>query len=226
MAAATLLGREISNAEEARSALAAAHKAKAEALFPLRQFISGSSALAAPTSPELQSYRDALEEIDSRMGELLPIFRAVLNVPRYADVDQPVDCPVCASSESLTPGRIQVLREALGRTAALDQACTSALAQVASAEADLGPWGRHSQTVTPSAAQLSDADIADLRSRLRAWGLPENLVIEAVRSARSIESTTRSLIAAGKKTRELLAALREDTPHGVRPEARTPCTQN
>lgn len=58
--------------------------------------------------PGTTTYREALASIEGEAARLLPVFAAILRADEVAKLAAPVDCPVCATAEALTPARLDL----------------------------------------------------------------------------------------------------------------------
>ncbi len=113
-AAGAATGEHYSTLADAKTGLETRARAKAEALFPIAQFVAAPFPSVELEVPDTTSYREALASIEEEVARLLPIFAAVLRVHEFAELTAPADCPVCATPEALTPARIDTMRAELG----------------------------------------------------------------------------------------------------------------
>ena len=61
----------------------------------------------------IEGFSARIEETSEETKRLTKLFSEVLALKEIADADKPLDCPVCASHETLTPERVLAIRERL-----------------------------------------------------------------------------------------------------------------
>lgn len=206
--AGTATGEHYSTLAEAKTALETRAKAKAEAIFPTARFVAAPIPSVEFEVPDTTTYRETLASIESEAARLLPVFAAVLRVDEFAKLTAPVDCPVCATPEALTPARINALRAELARASNLDQAAATTLASIGRADETLTALAEFVRAGIPTAGSLSETDLTGLAAKLQDWNLPPTLVRDAHASAAALTDSTKALIVAGREVREALATLR------------------
>lgn len=69
--------------------------------------------LADQVGDLLGGYRTALEAVSEETAALVPLLEAALRIPIITHVSEndPLDCPLCASAGSLTPARVNAIRD-------------------------------------------------------------------------------------------------------------------
>ncbi|WP_273491747.1 AAA family ATPase [Gordonia otitidis] len=207
-AAIAATGEHYSTLADAKTGLETRAKAKAEALFPTARFVAAPIPSAELEVPDMTTYREALASIESEVARLLPVFAAVLRVDEFAELTTPVDCPVCATPEALTPARIDALKAELAQTSNLDQTVATTLASISRAGETLTALAEFVRAGMPTAGSMSDTELTTLAAKLQDWGLPPTLVIDAYAAAEALIDSTKALVTAGRETREALVALR------------------
>ena len=81
----------------------------------------------------LDSYQDETRRVDRETRELAQLFSVALGLPSLAGLEAAVDCPLCGAHATLTPERIDTIREhvrARGEFNAAEQAARNALASL------------------------------------------------------------------------------------------------
>lgn len=207
-ATSLVAGETYASLADARAGLEQRAKTKAEALFPLARFAVAPMPEADLNPPDLTSYEGALASIEAEVARLLPLFAAVLRVDEFAELAGPTDCPVCATSEALTPERIETLKSELANAANLDQTVQAALGLVEAAGQILTALAEFVRTGLPTAGEMSQAEVADLAAKLEDWGVAPGLLHDAIASAKEISVATQALVAEGRQVRDGLAGLR------------------
>lgn len=110
--------------------------------FPMKAFES--KALASWSTPsdeqfgKLDRYVAERAKIDEETRRLTSLFREALAIPGVKQASDPVDCPLCASENSLTPERIAFIAQKLADTDDFRKAENSARSMLAQLENALG----------------------------------------------------------------------------------------
>ena len=207
-AAEAATGEHYSTLADAKTGLETRARAKAEALFPIAQFVAAPFPSVELEVPDTTSYREALASIEEEVARLLPIFAAVLRVHEFAELTAPADCPVCATPEALTPARIDTMRAELGHASNLDQTAATTLASIDRAGETLTALAEFVRAGMPSAGSLSETELNALAAKLQDWGVRPTLVRDAYAAATTLTDSTQALVTAGREVREAIAALR------------------
>lgn len=112
--------------------------------FPVRGFerksLAGWNTPAAETWSRLTTYLDECKKVDEQTRQLTALFEEALKLPAIADLDDPVDCPLCSTESALTPGRVQLIRQHVADTSEFKQAekaAQAALSQLTSSAESL-----------------------------------------------------------------------------------------
>lgn len=207
---------------DAQAALEARVRARSEAVFP----IAGFRAQPVPTldlvAPDAKHYTDILSEVDAEVARLQPILAAVLQVDEIANVAAPVDCPVCATPEALTPARIDALRAELASAKNLDQSAAETLAAIDRAQDALAVLTLYITTGAPQTADALESEISPMASKLDSWGLDADLVGDNYVSAKNIATDMRSLAPLVRAAGKTLTALRSAVQRRQAPPATAP----
>ena len=64
----------------------------------------------------LDSYQDETRRVDQETRELTQLFSVALGLPAVAELEEPADCPLCGSHATLTPERVETIREHVSAT--------------------------------------------------------------------------------------------------------------
>jgi hypothetical protein len=91
----------------------------------------------------LQIYLDERAKVDEQTRRLTALFTEALNLPAIAAATEPIDCPLCGTPVSLTPGQIAHIRTRVADT-------DSYRAAEEQAKQALTPLGSSVQTLTDS----------------------------------------------------------------------------
>ncbi|RYG78249.1 hypothetical protein EU513_04200 [Yimella sp. RIT 621] len=201
-------GEHYSTLADAKTGLETRANAKAEALFPTARFVAAPIPSVEVEVPDTTTYREALASIEGEAARLLPVFAAVLRVDEFAKLTAPVDCPVCATPEALTPARVDALRAELTRASNLDQTAATTLASIGRAGEAVTALVEFVRAGLPTAGSLSETELTGLAAKLQDWNLPPTLVRDAHAAAVALTDSTKALVAAGHEVREALATLR------------------
>lgn len=101
--------------------------------FPLAGFQRGIDDLgewkdvADDAWPRLDTFVEALGEVDAETQRLVQVYEAVLELPQVDGAAGAVDCPVCETSGALTTEQVERLKEAVAATAGLKASRTTAV---------------------------------------------------------------------------------------------------
>ena len=207
-AAEIVTGDSYVSLADAKVALESRVSAKSEAVFPIAGLRAQPISTLDLVAPDTRQYAEVLSAVDVEVARLQPILAAVLQVDEFAAVTAPVDCPVCATPEALTPARIEVLRAELASAKNLDQIAAETLAAIDRAQDALTVVTRYITTGVPQAADAPESEISPLATKLDSWGLDADLVRDSYASARSIAADIRSLTPDTQAASEALIALR------------------
>lgn len=83
--------------------------------FPVRAFERGELAGWNPPTQEiwarLDSYLEERKKVDEQSRQLVALFDQALKLPAVLAISEPVDCPLCETKGSLTPERIEAIRQ-------------------------------------------------------------------------------------------------------------------
>ena len=93
--------------------------------------------LSAPSLSGTKRLNAAASAVDAETARLTALYEAVLAVPELGTLDAPADCPVCGTTEALTPQRVATLRSKLAETEQFRAARSAALAELAAIGRDL-----------------------------------------------------------------------------------------
>ncbi len=220
-AGTALLGEKLDSVQHLETALEAAITSSHESVYPLRAF-SGSTPLDQSIQPpDLAEYSSTLSQIDREVARLAPLLNAVLALDEFADLDHPVDCPVCSTPRALTPARIAALRDELRRSSATDSAVVTATESVASALRDLDRLTASLSGLTPAVNSWSERQISEADNLLHQLKLDIGLSTKARSTAAGVaravvcaEAAAQNLYALLKRTHCAVTA-REQIPVGI-----------
>lgn len=208
-AASAATGETYEAITDAKAGLEQRARTKAEALFPLAQFVTVPMPQVELLQPDLGAYRENLASVETEMARLLPLFAAVLSVDVLSEVAEPQDCPVCATPGALTPERIERLRAELARASNLDQAAAEALRAVDTAGVGLNVFADLVRTGLPAAATMSETQVDELAARLEGWGVTPHVLRGAVETAGELSAAVQALVTSERQLREELGALQQ-----------------
>lgn len=180
-----------------------------EAVFPLAAF-TGSQPPADPAFVDLTGYAAALDEADREAAALAPIFAAVLAVPALTQTDRPVDCPVCATPDALTPERLAVLQDELRRGAAVEKAAQDAASHRRAGVEAAARVRSQAPAAAPAAGSWTEQQVQLAQQQMVDLGLDEALLSTAGAAARGVSAAAATVLEAA---RVLEAALRADLQH-------------
>ncbi|WP_298458282.1 ATP-binding protein [uncultured Cellulomonas sp.] len=176
-----------------------------EAAFPLGAFAA--SSVPEDVAPvDISEYAAALGRADRKLAELAPIFNAVLAAPTIQHAAGPVDCPVCATPQALTPERLEVLRDALRHGQGLEAAAFATLAALRAAIADAGRCSQQAQAAVPAAAHWSGEQVQTAKEQLATLELDEALLITACSAARDVKAAAAAVRSTASALQETLSA--------------------
>ena len=203
VAGGALLGTTPASRAELQGALQAAIARQNEETFPLNAF-TGTPVARPGSCPDLAAYADALDHADREAARLAPLLTAVLEVEGLAGLDRPVDCPVCATPDALTPARVATLRDQLRRSTAVDAAADTAEGAIRRARQDLDR-----QLVTlpgnvPAAGTWSPGQLATAAAQLRRLDVDDALAAPAQAAAATLLAATDGVRTAIKEATETL----------------------
>ena len=150
-AGADVLGRDSESVDHLRGALKQAAQEYNDRVFPLSDFASV-PAPEMPALPDLSKYITEIRRADEFSAALLPVLAAVLNVPEIAHIDHAVDCPVCLTTDGLTPERVADIQTRLRDTTQLTVASSTAEKALSDFRARLQTWVDSIESSIPSAA--------------------------------------------------------------------------
>ncbi len=184
-AGGTLLGTTSTSRAELRAAVEATIAEQNEETFPLGAF-TASAAVDVPSSPDLRAYADALRQADRDAAHIAPLLAAALAVEDLARLDHPIDCPICATPEALTPTRIATLRDQLRRTEAVDAAAIAAGTVVQRVRQDLEHLLSALPGSVPAAAAWSPGQFTTAAAQLRHLDVDDTLLTPARAAARAL----------------------------------------
>jgi len=155
------------------------------AVFPLEDFF----ATAVPdsiTDVDRSRYQQALAEADRSVAVLAPVFEAVLAAPGHQHLTEPVDCPICASPQALTPARLEELRAQLRRSEEVNAAATALRDDVQRVEQAVSLLRTSLARAIPAAASWAPSDVESATAQITELGVEPRLLAEAVASVRGV----------------------------------------
>ena len=83
--------------------------------FPVRGFEQKELAGWNPPSPDiwplLERSLNELKKVDEETRKLVAIFDEALKLSTISEISKPLDCPLCGAETSLTPERVQIIRQ-------------------------------------------------------------------------------------------------------------------
>ncbi|WP_078344758.1 AAA family ATPase [Mycobacteroides chelonae] len=186
--------------DDLTAAISAAMETQREQVFPLSAFRVGALMPDTPTNPDISDYVTALSEVDQRAASLTPLFSAVLSIDTYAELTQPVQCPVCGTDDTLSPERIALLQDYLQRTRALDAAAATVAAALSKARHNLEQFGNNVATTVPSIVNWTDEQHQNAADALRDLNIDGALLAGARSQASQIAGIVSILQAAVAST--------------------------
>lgn len=187
-AGALLLGERPPTRERLLDALDQSVALRREAAFPLAAFSSRPITARTPALPDLGGYISALAQSDRHAARLVPIISAVLSVRDFTELGRPVDCPVCATPDALTPARMKALRTQLRRTEAVDAAAADAKRVLEAARHSLGQLGAALQAIVPAASRWDSEQMQAASRQLRELNVDAALLANARSTAGEIST--------------------------------------
>lgn len=139
-----------------------------ERVFPTEPYVPGVPPdILAP--PDLGPFVEALERSDRDAAVVAPVLEALLATGGYDAVDDPVDCPVCATADALTKERMAGIREHLDQTRAVDQAARDAARAISDARRQRDALVQDARRAVPTIA--SEPEVGRDRQRRAALDL-------------------------------------------------------
>lgn len=106
--------------------------------FPVRGFersaILGWSKPAAQVWTQLQIYMQERGEVAEETRQLTALFAEALKLPDVSAIDAPADCPLCGADSTLTPARVEAIRQHVEATTDFKTAETDAKAALGQLE--------------------------------------------------------------------------------------------
>lgn len=162
-AGAVALEMNFVSLQELTAALELATQEKNDQIFPLSEIV-GTSVPDIPSLPDLTGYIEEVRRADTVESTLLPVLTAAVATPELADVDQPVDCPVCLTPMALTPARIEDIRNRLRSTADFTAAGAAAERALGAFQMQLSEWVAAVRGSAPSSASWDDRRTAEVIS--------------------------------------------------------------
>ncbi|WP_432489511.1 AAA family ATPase [Kineococcus sp. SYSU DK018] len=197
--------------------------AQREAAFALTPFQARAAVPTAPVVVDAGRYERALAEADRAVAALMPVITAVLEVPAYADLTEPADCPVCATPDALTPERVEVLRQQMRRTAEVNAAVTTVGRQLGAARDDAEQLQAAITASVPATAAWTPAQAASAAAVLETLGVDRALLEEALRTAALVAAAAEecrphvTALTTSLREAEHAVRRRQDLPEGAPP---------
>lgn len=185
-AGSNLLGQSYVDLADLRRALEQEAQERNDRVFPLTDF-AGSATRSLPALPDLSEYSGEISRVDQIAAALLPVLSEILRVPEIADVNHPVDCPVCLTPKALTPERVAEISTQLRDTKQLAKAASAAEGAISDFRSQLRGWVKALKLVSPPAAAwdaVRESEVGALAAEL-GEDVPE-LLHAARRFAQSI----------------------------------------
>ncbi len=202
-AGSALLGAPPTSRHELQAALEAVIAEQNDETFPLRAF-TATAVVDAPSRPDLDTFANALGQADRDAAHLAPLLAAALAVEDLAGMDHPMDCPICATPNALTPARIATLRDQLRRTTAVDAAAAAAGGVVQAARQDLERLLSTLPGAVPPAGTWSPEQLATAAAQLRHLDVDDALAVPAQAAAATLLAATDGVRTAIKAATEML----------------------
>lgn len=187
--------------DDLATAISNAMEVQREQAFPLSAFELPAITLDTPGNPDIAGYITALSEVDQHTASLTPVFTAVLAIERYAELTQPEQCPVCGTDDALTSERLELLRDHLERTQALDGAAATAAAALGKARHALDQFGATITTTVPSVVKWTEQQRVNAADAVRDLDIDDTLLNDVQGQASQVAtavSNLRSVVAAAR----------------------------
>ncbi|WP_375384202.1 AAA family ATPase [uncultured Microbacterium sp.] len=172
LAGSMVLGERPPSLHRLRTELERATQEHNEQLFPLTE-LSGGTLEDPPAAPDLREYLDEARRASNLETALLPVLAAVTENTQLADLDRPVDCPVCLTPHALTPARVMDIKGHLRSVTEFQAAAQQAEGSIATFRTHLSAWRESLQRARPAAASWNETRNAQV------VGLAEELGDEA-----------------------------------------------
>ncbi|MFX1822347.1 AAA family ATPase [Pseudarthrobacter sp. CC4] len=208
-AGTSVLGSESESIEHLRGALEQAAQERNDRVFPLSDF-SVAPLTEMPVLPDISKYITEIRRADEVSAALLPVLTAVLRVPEVAHIDHPVDCPVCLTTDGLTPERITDIQTRLRDTTQLAAASSAAEKAVRDFRTQLQTWVDSVEGSIPSAAVWDES--RELAATSAAASLGEDipvLLTAALQHVRGTAADARKVVDAAQKVDAAAARLND-----------------
>jgi hypothetical protein len=190
-AGALLLGERLVTRERLLDALDAAVASRREASFPLAAFSSRPITAQIPGLPDVTAYTSALAQSDRDAARLVPVISAVLSVREFTELGHPVDCPVCATTDALTPARMEALRNQLHRTEAVDAAAAEAKQVLETTRHSLEQLGVALRATVPAASGWDSEQLQVASRQLAELNVDAAQLVNARSTAAEISTVVR-----------------------------------
>ncbi|WP_295851419.1 AAA family ATPase [uncultured Microbacterium sp.] len=155
VAGSIVLGERTGSMHELRTELERAAQEQNEQLFPLTE-LSGGAVEDPPVAPDLREYLDEARRASNLETALIPVLAAVTENTQLADLDRPVDCPVCLTPHALTPARVMEIRGHLRSVTEFQAAAQQAEVSITSFRVHLSAWRESLRRARPAAASWND----------------------------------------------------------------------
>ncbi|WP_156953400.1 AAA family ATPase [Afifella pfennigii] len=103
--------------------------------FPVRGFeraaLAGWNAPGAPAWGQLRNYATEKTKVDERTRQLSALFVEALKLPGMDELAETVECPLCGTENTLTPARLQLIKQHVENTKEFQKAEREAKAVIA-----------------------------------------------------------------------------------------------
>lgn len=178
----------IATLKELDAAVRAALAAERDKAFPLTALLAGPPIPQAPEAPDPTNYNTALAEAERRAARITPLIEAVLTLDEYANVREPVACPVCGTDHALTPERVAVLHQHLERTRAVDEAARGTARMLNNLRRDLDQLINAAQGAVPQVAGWSTDELAQAQKMLQELNGDVELLTQTYNAATTLSA--------------------------------------
>lgn len=146
-----------------RFAIESALEARRAATFPIMMLegspgISNWNADAVAELSAVVEYRAVASDASKEEAQLVALFKKVLEYRPVSEAMEPVDCPVCETTEALTPDRVEQIRRMVRSRRGIDDAAATAREQVQASRTSVVALKKSVNELSPDFASISAAE--------------------------------------------------------------------
>lgn len=172
--------------------------------------VDGEERLAGQAAWLLDGYQTALEAVNEETAALVPLLETALRIPLITHIsdNEPIDCPLCATSRSLTAPRVNAIRDEIASRKGVADIAKHLEAKLGDILRQLSAIKDSVQGSIPSAVQWSAEERASYRTAANRLGVAFDMYDLILDQVDHLSTNAKAVSSKAEETITLITALK------------------